>query len=856
MSPEAYRQACDLFDAALEQPSVERRAFLSAACAHDSSLRQQVEHMLEHDREATGLLDHPIVCTTWTPPTGPVAKLVTGTLAAGTLVAGTRLGPYRVTRPLGQGGMGIVYHSVRDDDSFSRQVAIKVVRERPSARAVERFRHERQILAGLEHPYIARLYDGGETADQQPFLVMEYVEGLPITTYCDRHRSTLAERLELMRKVCAAVHFAHRSLIIHCDLKPSNILVNRDGDPKLLDFGIAKLLSSEAAVEGTEGRRDQRVLTPSHASPEQALGKPATTATDIYGVGLVLNELLCGTVPFVDPRLSNYELLRRVCETSPAPPSHTFRPETHSAQPAESPPLEAAEPALDVHDLAHARRATPAQLHRSLRGDLDRITRIALSKAPEDRYASAAQLADELGRHLDNRPLSAGPHAMHYRWAKFCRRHRAPVAVAAVSLALVFCLVNLFIFTLLEQIEDTTREQQKAQRLLGFLTQTFALSHPETALGETVTARELLDQGARRIATELEDEPEVRAMMLNAMGKIYFQIGLLQPAEALLEQGLQQRLALAGEAEPRRDAEITESLTLLGDVQRAAGKLAESEAHLRRAVAHGRQLDDPARLADSLEALATLHRLQYAYGESEAHLREAIELRRRAGDGQRPELARSLAALGTLLREQSDFDEARTSTREALAIRRSLFADTHPDIASSLRDLGELERSLDNLGAAEAAYRQALRIDRELYGDRHQAVIDLKNSLALLLGQQGRLDEATRLLTECVDDLRALAGTHHPDFATMASNLAVMLTRQGAYDRAEVLFREVLETRVQLFGARHPYVGQTHLTWGKLEHQRGDLKAAESHYLLAAGIAENLPLGHRAIAYPKLALAR
>ncbi len=843
MDAESYQRACQLFDAALEQPSALRSAFLSGACAHDVTLRHQVERMIAQDRDATGLLDRPMICPTWN-RTPRLPKMLTH---------GTRIGPYRVTGTLGHGGMGIVYHGIRDDDTFRRQVAIKVVRELPSGHASSRFRHERQILAGLEHPFIARLYDGGETQDHHPFLVMEYVDGLPITTHCDRHRLTIVERLALMRKVCAAVQFAHRNLIIHCDLKPSNILVNRDGDPKLLDFGIAKLLEPGSTTESGEAVNDQRLLTPSHASPEQALGQPATTATDIYSLGLVLSEVLCGAVPFVADDISNYELLRRVCEAPPTLPSRVVRTAAPTASRAPRPADTAAMPPAVV-ELAHNRRTTPWQLYRRLEGDLDRIVDVALAKEPEERYASAAQLDDDLGRHLEHLPLLAGPKTAFYRLAKLGRRHRAAVTVGASFMVLLAVLVSLFIFTLFEQIEHTSREQKTTQRLLGFLIETFSLSNPDATLGETVTARELLDQGARRIAVELEGEPEVRAMMLQAMGQIYFQIGLLSPAETLLSQGLEQRLELVG----NHDAAITESLTLLGDAQRAAGKLQQSEAHLRRAVDRGRTLDDRhvASFAASLEALATLRRLQYEFSEAETLYREAVTLRRRAGAVHRPQLARSLAALGILLREQGDFALARELFSEALAIRQGLFADTHPDVADSLRHLASLEHSVGNPSDAEQLYRQALRINLELYGEGHLVVVDLKNSLALTLGDQGKLTEATRLLTESVEGLRSLAGTNHPDFATMASNLAMMLTRQGVYDPAEKLFREVLETRIQLFGERHPYVGQTYLTWGNLERQRGQLAAAESHYRLAAEIATTLPAGHRAIAYPNLALAR
>ena len=409
-------------------------------------------------------------------------------------MAESRIGPYRLLRTLGIGGMGEVFLAERADAEFEQQVAIKVVTGGAFSRSVQsRLKTERQILAHLDHPNIARLLDGGSLPDGTAYLVMEYVDGVPIDAYCDSNRLDVAARLKLFQTVCAAVHFAHQNLVVHRDIKPSNILVTAAGVPKLLDFGIAKLLDERQAVHNTllVTQADLRIMTPDFASPEQIRGQAITTTSDVYVLGVLLYRLLAGCGPFVlaSTRLSDIE--RAICEKDPAAPSHTI----HNDQSAQA------------RAIAEARKTSPGRLHRALKGDLDNIVLMAMRKEPERRYGSSQQLASDIQRHLDGKPVIARRDTLHYRATKFARRHWLPVSAGVGVFALILAFaVTTYVQTLhiaaerdrvAEQRERTERERIRAEEISTFLVDLFKLTGPEENRGNQVTARELLDSGAQ-----------------------------------------------------------------------------------------------------------------------------------------------------------------------------------------------------------------------------------------------------------------------------------------------------------------------------------------------------------------------
>ena len=450
-------------------------------------------------------------------------------------MAGERIGPYRVLRTLGVGGMGEVFLADRADAEFEQQVAIKVVFGSSLARGVQsRLKVERQILAQLDHPNIAHLLDGGSLADGTAYIVMEYVDGVPIDAYCDANHLDIPARLKLFQTICAAVHYAHQNLIVHRDLKPSNILVTEAGVPKLLDFGIAKLLDAGQAGRHTLAvtHADFRLMTPDHASPEQVRGQPITTSSDVYVLGVLLFRLLTGVGPYLIPSMRLADIERAICEKEPPLPSHSV----------------GADDSAEAHAIARARGTSTHRLRRILRGDLDNIVDMAMRKEPERRYASAQQMASDIQRYLEGKPVIARRDTLSYRSAKFVRRHWLPVTagISASFLVLAFATTT-YVQSLrvaaerdraAQQRERAERERARAEEVSSFLVNLFKLSDPEENRGNQVTARELLDSGARRLRAGLTDQPETKAALLSTVGAVYDSLGQYQDALPLLDEAL------------------------------------------------------------------------------------------------------------------------------------------------------------------------------------------------------------------------------------------------------------------------------------------------------------------------------
>src|SRR3984885_9291410 len=515
---------------------------------------------------------------------------------------GDRIGPYRILRTLGVGGMGEVYLAERADAEFEQQVAIKVVHG--SLRGVQsRLKVERQILAQLDHPNIAHLLDGGSLPDGTAYIVMEYVDGVPIDVFCDSNRLDINARLRLFQTVCAAVHYAHQNLIVHRDLKPSNILVTAAGVPKLLDFGIAKLLDDRQSSLHTVAvtHADLRVMTPDHASPEQVRGQPITTSSDVYVLGVLLYKLLCGASPFVIPSMRLSEIERAICEKDPLPPSQTVGDDS-----------------AESNSMAEARGTTAKRLKRSLVGDLDNIVLMAMRKEPERRYGSAEQLASDIQRYLDGKPVIARRDTVSYRTSKFVKRHWLPVSAAAAA---TFVVIAFSISTYVQSVriaaerdrveqqrEVAEHERARAEEVSSFLVNLFKLSDPGENRGNQVTAREILDSGAKRLQAGLQDQPATKAALLSAVGSVYDSLGQFQDALPLLDESLQLQAQ-------SQDRSRVDTLLELGRARIGAGDLPGAEAPLQEAL-HTAQRDSGASSVQTGHSLWSLGMLRFEQGRN------------------------------------------------------------------------------------------------------------------------------------------------------------------------------------------------------------------------------------------------
>ncbi len=781
-----------LFDAALELGPEEREKYLDRACGDDAAQRDAVVELLDaaEPGEDPELARYPHLLE------------ALGTELTGPPVEGRWIGPYRVLERVGRGGMGSVFLAERADGSFERRVAIKVLPWiAATSELTGRFTIERQILADLDHPHVARLVDGGATEDGLPYLVMEHVEGEPIDRYCEENDLSVRERLELFLNVCDGVLSAHQNMVVHRDLKPSNILVTSDGTPKLLDFGIAKLL--DAAPSATLTRAEARPLTPAYAAPEQLRGDPVSARTDVYGLGCLLYLLLAGRPPHELEGISLAQIERRVCEVGPPPPSAAV--ETEGTGP--GPPKE-----------------------------LDAIVLQAMAVEPSRRYRTVEAMMADIRRYLAGEPVMAHPAGLAYRTRKFVRRNAA--AVAAV--VLVFTSLLAVLALTVRQLHIEEEQRQSAQQMSRFLADLLTVVDPDSGTGATLDARVLLDRGVREARAKLAEQPALRADSLAVLAKAAYERGLHDRAAEIGREVLELRRRLLGPAAPETletadrlawalawagrgeeaGALLHETIDLsrrhhgeLSEAHAAAvhsrGSLAvsfpgpsmgnregEVEATLRQALRIRRTLHG----RDHPGIAAVLHDLAYVVAdpeEKEGLLREALAMQRRVSDGPQEATARMANDLALQLESQGREAESIRLMREALDLHRSLLGDQHPVTIRILNNLAGVLRDAGRSAAAEDLYRQALELTRSLYPEDHV-------NLAFPLYGLGRVLLERRELAAAEEHLREareiLADAEDPLRHEAASAQGEALARLGRLHEARPLLEESQEALEGLEG--------------------------------------------------------
>jgi eukaryotic-like serine/threonine-protein kinase len=756
MTPDRWQEVQALFATAVELAPAAQAAYLAEACAGDPTLRDEVLALLAADRRADA---SPFISNA----VGVAAEALAGAPAPSRL--GERVGPYRLIRELGRGGMGTVYLAERVDGQYQASVAIKFVRGTLAApELARRLVAERQILAGLTHPNIAWLLDGGTAADGTPYLVMEHVAGEAIDRWCERRGLGLPARLALFRRVAAAVQYAHQALVVHRDLKPSNILVTADGTPKLVDFGIAKLLAGEAA----EATATVRALTPAYAAPEQVIGGRITVATDVYGLGGVLYRLLTGRAPLEVAGLSPGEIEHRICEQLPAAPSV-------------------------------AAQAAARAWRRSLKGDLDTIVLTALRKEPERRYATADALADDVRRFELGHPVRARPASWRYRAGKFVVRHRAAVGTGAL---LCVALTGGLGATLWQ-----ARRARQAQRATvaalaqsnatkDFLLDLFRASDPTENRGAQITARALLARGAARVDS-LTGQPALQADLLETLARVEMSLGEYRLAERMAGREAALRRLLPGEPD-----------SLLAGALETRGQALDHLAVPDSAAAvfeHVVALEDARGAGDGPLALTALDYLASEYGRlgrdsaSNATLERVVAIQRRTLPADAPARVEPLSDLGLQLAIEGRFTEAVPLLREALRVAADGdTAMTSPATLDVIDNLGMALRGAGDYDEAEPLVRRELATRVRVLGPRHRFTADAYFSLGLLLALRGRpgdFVESDSLLHACLDVFRATLGPRHRAVAYGLYALGVLDLRRGDPAAAERDLRQALAIR-------------------------------------------------------------
>lgn len=770
---ERFSEVDALFDAALDAPPEGRRALVEQATADDADLRDAVLRLLAaHDDSDAFLAEGAVEVAS---PLLPDEWLASALPAS--------IGPFRIVREIGRGGMGTVFLGERSDGEFDQRVAVKLLRALggdPSL--VRHFRQERRILARLEHPCIARLLDGGVAPDGTPWFAMEYVEGERLDRWCDHRSLPLSRRVDLFGAMCDVVQYAHQQLVVHRDLKPSNVLVTAGGAIKLLDFGIAKLLDADDMSETARERAPltaTRSMTPQYAAPEQVRGGAITAATDVYALGVLLYELLTGRRPYEVHGRTAAEIERIVCEVDPISPSATF------AAPAGSEDD-------DRLQRARARGASPAMLRRTLRGDLDAMVMQALRKEPERRYASAAALLDDVQRWRDGRPVRARPDHLAYRTRRFVTRHRVPLAVATMAAVL---LVGGLLRerTLRQQAEAQTR---RARAVEEYMVSVFDVSDPYGVggtPGTEVTARALLERGETRVASDLAGQPDVQATLRGTLARVYGNLGLFDRAEAQARLALEQQRARLGERHP----DVALALDQLGEVLTQKQEYAEGERLLREALS---QLEStlgaeaPATIT-TRSHLGLLLQERGELGPAEPLLRAVLDARRRSSltTADSVELTTSINDLAVLLYVRGKYDEAEPLDREALALSVRLLGEDHPKTAMAAQNLAQVQQLRGQLDEAEALFRRALVAKRRALGNLHPSVtISLNNLGSFLIRDRGKLEEADTLIREAIALDRQIFGNRHGYVAAGLNNLANLQRQRGRPGEAAELSKEAV----------------------------------------------------------------
>jgi serine/threonine protein kinase len=820
ISAARWQKIQSLFEQMIETHSSERAGLLASACGKDIELRQSVESLLASDQAPDFL------------------QKVIGNAAESLLeehqdrLLGTRVGPYRIESILGHGGMSTVYRAERDDLQYRQSVAIKVLHHSTlHPRMRSRLHSERHILAKLDHPSIARLIDSGDLEDGTPYLVMELIDGQYIDTYCDKRTLFVPERIAIFNKVCAVVQFAHRNLVVHRDIKSANIFITEDGAPKLLDFGIAKLLAPESLSHTLPVTRlQERVLTPENAAPEQILGRPITTATDIYALGVLLYQLLTGRSPYRILSYSQLQLERAICMDDPVKPSQAVVAKL------------AGEKDIDRSRISDRRGLSPERLHARLAGDLDAIIAKAMRKEPDRRYATVDALTEDLNRHLLGQPVLARQGDWRYNTAKFLRRHVVGVVgVFAIFSGLVAIAgITLWQSRRIEQARViTAQERDRAQQVSGFLVDVFSQADPFNAQGHESTARDLLDQGAEKILGNQNLQPEVRAELLESIGLAYQRQGLSEKSIPLFEQAL----AIRRQVNLPDERRIATALANLAGALSDAGHLTSAEAYLDQALTASRPFLG-ARAVVTADILAQfglfLIEARSQPERASKYFVEALAIYRDTLGNQHISVAKTLTSLATAQLWLNNYSRAEQYQREAMEIFQATVSRSHPEYALALANLGNILTLRGKYSESERVFLEALQIQRSVFGATSSRVADTEARLGTLYDHIGDLPRAIAATENAIKITNERLGSTHYLTGYYQSSLASLYLKSNNIPAAETNARQALVVYAKALPARHLYVASTRQLLGEVLLRRGAFAAAESELHIALEISNAL----------------
>jgi eukaryotic-like serine/threonine-protein kinase len=812
MTPERWQQVCDILEKAVELVPERRPAFLDRACDADPSLRREVEALLasSDDMQSSFLRALPRQGPTASrkkrvakvppqenspdaaPGAGDSGLSSTETIDAGE-TAEVVIGRYHLVHRIGEGGMGEVWLA-EQKEPVRRRVALKLIKAGMNTREVMvRFNSERQALALMDHPAIAKVLDAGSTPEGAPYFVMEYIAGAPITVYCDNHRLITRERLELFMHVCEGVQHAHQKAIIHRDLKPSNVLVTEvDGHaaPKIIDFGVAKALTQVLTADTMFTHVGTMIGTPQYMSPEQAKssGEDIDTRTDVYSLGIIFYELLAGSPPIDLQNIELEEFLRRLREEEPSKPSTKIQTQDVATS----------------TEVARKRRSEPLALAKQMRGELDVIAMKALEKERSRRYASPSDFAADIARYLRNEAVLAVPPSVAYRARKFARRYRAALATAA---AFVLVLIAAAVVSIRQSIR-ANREAAVAQAVNDFLqndllAQASAVSQsgPSTKPDPDLKVRTALDRAAARIGGKFPGQPEVEASIRDTLGQTYMDLGLYPEARTQLEQALDLHRRALGEKNPK----TLKTMSALGSVAYRQGKLAEAETLLSQVMPIQRRVLGP----EHPDTLRTMNNLGNVYDnmgkfpKAEALHSQVLEIRRRVLGSEHRYTLMSMNNLADVYLDEGKDAQAEALDSQVLEIGRRVLGPEHPDTLMSMNNLANVYVNQGKYAQADALYSETLELQRRVLGPEHPDTLRSMYNLAGVYDAEGKFAQAEALHSQALQIRRRLLGPEHFDTVASMNDLAGLYVDQGKYAQAEALLGQVLEIRRRLLGSEN-----------------------------------------------------
>lgn len=801
-----------IVDKVLELPEEKWFEYVENRCEASQEVKSEVTRLLHSITDSEG----------WLEDAESYKRGVIGTASGQSAPAsliGTEVGSYRIREIIARGGMGAVYRGERADGEFNHTVAIKVIKVgMDTPENIRLFNRERNILAGLNHPGIAKLFDGGVLENGAPYLIMEYVEGTPIDQYCDEHKLSVDERIGLFKKVLKAVRYAHQNLVIHRDLKPDNIFITEQEEVKILDFGIAKLLDTEEEAGDTIHVTQTRILTPKYAAPEQIRQHPATTATDLYSLGIILHQLLTGCHPFDLHNKSVYEAGSIILNDEPRLPSNKLKQHT------------------DAKKLAAKRSANTDTLASRLRGDLDAILLKAIEKDPDRRYPTSNALIGELENYQAALPISARTNTLGYRVAKFYKRNRSRIAVGAGILLLIVSFMAFYAWRITEERNQARLEAQKAEQITNFMVGLFDSNRPDQAQGDTLTALDLLQNGMDRIET-MEQQPEVQTSMLRVIGDVYRSVSRHTEAEKLLKDALERQRELYNPTH----LEIGKTTENLAQLKYTTGDFEASDSLFRVANSIYEQAYDPPHetiargISNHAELLEEIGKLD----EAEQKHNRALNMFRQLYGDKHIQIAFVLNDLAIVYDKQGKFDRSAEYYQKALDLLYETGNERHPRVASGMHNLALVYQKKGDNEAALELMENALELRKDLFGDNHHLVASSMNGMAVIQRELEDYRQAEMFLREALEILRSNFGDNHLHVNYNLSNLGNVLMSQGKYQEADSLFRVALSNFSELLGDDHRVCGFVNNYLGEVSLKQEKFKESLVHYGNALSILEN-----------------